>query len=202
MKVMRQNPAKPLRRWLQRATIAAGLSFHGAPAPAAVLSGHEFQNLLAGGPEGTTIVFQGGTDKIFYSPTLKNRLRLSPELGTEFLKQKILQNTVTEGVFIGATITDGKWRTISGIAGIAADTDSGHGVLTLLQTFPEDTSIKAFQKRDRLYAVVIVEDAPSGIVCRKSQWEKLFGLKGEPKMATVPCEFTVGNTVTPAAAVR
>ena len=86
------------------------------PASAGVLSGREFQNLLAGGPEGTTIVFQGGTDKIFYSPNLKNRLRLSPELGPEFLKQKILQTTVTEGVFIGATIADGKWRTISGIA--------------------------------------------------------------------------------------
>jgi len=180
------------------AAALAVLLCHAWPAAAGVLSGREFRNLLAGGPEGTTIVFQGGTDKIFYSPSLKNRLRLSPELGPEFLKQKILQNTVAEGVFIGATIADGKWRTISGIAGIAADTDSGHGILTLLQTFPEDTSIKAFQKRDRLYAVVIVEDAPSGVVCRRSQWEKLFALKGEPKMTTVPCEFTVGNSVTPA----
>ncbi len=172
------------------------------PAPrtsAGVLSGREFQNLLAGGPEGTTIVFQGGTDKIFYSPSLKNRLRMSKELGPEFLKQKILQNTVTEGVFVGAAITDGKWRTISGIAGIAADTDSGHGILTLLQTFPEDTSAKAFEKRDRLYSVIIVEDAPSGVVCRRSQWQKLFGVKGAPQMTTVPCEFTVGNSVTPAA---
>src|ERR1044072_8626499 len=150
--------------------ILTGLSL---PAFAGVLSGREFQNLLAGGPEGTTIVFQGGTDKIFYSPTLKNKLRLSPELGPGFLKQKILQNTVTEGVFIGATITDGKWRTISGIAGIAADVESGHGVLTLLQTFPEDTNIKAFQKRDRLYSVVIVEDAPSGVVCGRSQWGRM-----------------------------
>jgi hypothetical protein len=70
-------------------------------------------------------------------------------------------------------------------------------VLTLVQTFPDDTSIKAFQKRDRLYAVVIVEEAASGIVCRKSHWEKLFSFKGQPKMATVPCDFTVGNTVTP-----
>lgn len=169
-----------------------------APASAGVLSGREFQNLLAGGPEGTTIIFQGGTDKIFYSPTLKNRLRLSSELGPGFLKQKILQNTIAEGVFIGATIEGGKWRTISGIAGIAADNESGHGVLTLLQTFPEDTSIKAFQKRDRLYSVVIVEDAPGGVVCRRSQWERLFALKGEPKLTTVPCEFTVGNTVAPA----
>ena len=108
------------------------------------------------------------------------------------------KNTVTEGVFIAATIEGGKWRTISGIAGIAADTESGHGVLTLLQTFADDTSIKTFQKRDRLYSVVIVEDAPGGIVCRRSQWEKLFALKGEPKLVTVPCEFTVGNTVAPA----
>jgi hypothetical protein len=196
-------PTRPLsakfgkRRRLGLFAVLAALLWPVMPASSGVLSGREFQNLLAGGPEGTTIVFQGGTDKIFYSPSLKNRLRQSPELGPEFLKHKILQNTVTEGVFIGAMIADGKWRTISGIAGIAADVDSGHGVLTLLQTFPEDTSIKAFQKRDRLYAVVIVEDAASGIVRRRSQWEKLFALKGEPKMATVPCEFTVGNAVTP-----
>lgn len=177
--------------------IAAALAGLMAPASAGVLSGREFQNLLAGGPEGTTIVFQGGTDKIFYSPNLKNKLRLSRELGTEFLKQKILQTTLTEGVFIGAGIEGGKWRTISGIAGIAADVDSGHGILTLLQTFPEDTSLKAFEKRDRLYSVVIVEDAPGGVVCRRSQWERLFALKGAPRMVTVPCEFIVGNAVTP-----
>lgn len=188
-----------LKTFLISAAAATAVAALALPAPAGVLSGREFQNLLAGGPEGTTISFQGGTDKIFYSPVLKNKLQLSRELGPGFLKQKILQNTVAEGVFIGATIEGGKWRTISGIAGIAADVESGHGVLTLLQTFPEDTSVTAFQKRDRLYSVVIVEDAPTGVVCRKSQWEKLFALKGEPKLTTVPCEFTVGNTVTPAA---
>jgi hypothetical protein len=170
-----------------------------ASASAEVLSGREFQNLLAGGPDGTTIIFQGGTDKVFYSPTLKNRLRLAPELGPEFIRQKILQNTLTEGTFISAAIEAGKWRTISGIAAIAADTDSGHGVLTLVQTFPDDTSIKAFQKRDRLYAVLIVEDSPNGVLCRRSRWEKLFAFKGEPAMTTVPCEFAVGNAVTPSA---
>ena len=192
------RPATNGHRRFRIAVTLAALICPALPVAAGILSGREFQNLLAGGPEGTTIVFQGGTDKVFYSPSLKNKLRLAPELGPEFLKHKILQNTLAEGVFIGATIEAGKWRTISGIAGIAADTDSGHGVLTLLQTFPEDTSIKAFQKRDRLYAVVIVEDAPGGVVCRKSRWERLFALKGEPKMTTVPCEFTVGNSVTPA----
>lgn len=192
------GPAAGRRPFIAFAITLAMLALVAAPVHAGVLSGREFQNLLAGGPEGTTIVFQGGTDKIFYSPTLKNRLRLSAELGPGFLKQKILQNTVTEGVFIGATIEGGKWRTLSGIAGIAADNESGHGILTLLQTFPEDTSVKAFQKRDRLYSVVIVEDTPNGVVCRRSQWEKLFALKGEPKLRTVPCEFTVGNTVAPA----
>jgi hypothetical protein len=197
--MLHQNwSVEPGKCWLPFMAAAALLIGLSLPTAAGVLSGREFQNLLAGGPEGTTIVFQGGTDKIFYSPSLKNRLRLSKDLGPEFLKQKILQNTVTEGVFVGATIADGKWRAISGIAGIAADTESGHGVLTLLQTFPEDTSVKAFQKRDRLYAVVIVEDTPSGVVCRRSQWERLFALKGVPRMTTVPCEFTVGNSVTPA----
>ena len=201
--MLHQNwSVEPGKRWLPFVAAAALLIGQSMPSAAGVLSGREFQNLLAGGPEGTTIVFEGGTDKIFYSPSLKNRLRLSKELGPEFLKQKILQNTVTEGVFVGTTITDGKWRTISGIAGIAADTESGHGILTLLQTFPEDTSAKAFQKRDRLYAVVIVEEAPSGVVCRRSQWERLFALKGTPRMTTVPCDFTVGNSVTPAAGAQ
>lgn len=185
-------------RLLGLAAVTIGLLCQSLTAQSEVLSGHEFQNLIAGGPEGTTILFEGGTDRVFYSPTLKNRLRQSPELGATLLK-KINQSTITEGTFISAAVEGGKWRTISGIAGIAADSDSGHGILTLLQTFPQDTTIKAFEKRDRLYAVVIVEDAPTGVVCRKSRWEKLFALKGEPTMVTVPCEFTVGNTVMPAA---
>src|SRR5262245_32069349 len=88
-----------------------------APAQAEVLSGRDFQSLLAGGAEGTTIVFQGGTDKVFYSPALKNTLRRSPELGTEFLKRKVQHGTIAEGTFISAMIEGGKWRTISGIAG-------------------------------------------------------------------------------------
>ena len=174
-------------------TLAATLQ----PSRADVLSGREFQNLLAGGPEGTTIVFQGGTDKVFYSPALKNALRQSRELGTEFLRRQVQHNTIAEGTFISASIEDGKWRTISGIAGIAADQDSGHGVLTLIQTFPDDKTVAAFQKKDRLYAVVIVEETITGILCRRSHWEKLFAFKGDPHMESVPCEFTVGNTVTP-----
>ncbi|WP_257169566.1 hypothetical protein [Bradyrhizobium sp. SRS-191] len=187
---------------MSRSAIILSISFllWSASATAEVLSGREFQNLLAGGPEGTTIVFRGGTDKLFFSPALKNRLRASPELGTDFIKQKILRSTMVEGVFISASIENGKPRMVSGIAGIAADSDSGHGILTLLQTFPDDTSLKAFEKRDRLYAVVIVEDAPSGVVCRKSHWERLFALKGDPKMMTVPCEFIVGNAIMPSAA--
>lgn len=168
------------------------------PSHADVLSGREFQNLLAGGPEGTTIVFQGGTDKVFYSPALKNALRQSRDLGTEFLRRQVQHNTVAEGTFISAMIEDGRWRTITGIAGIAADQESGHGVLTLIQTFSDDKTVAAFQKKDRLYAVVIVEETVTGILCRRSRWEKLFAFKGDPRMESVPCEFTVGNTVTPA----
>ena len=169
------------------------------PAQAEVLSGRDFQSLLAGGAEGTTIVFQGGTDKVFYSPALKNTFRRSPELGAEFLKRNVQHSTIAEGTFISTMIEAGKWRTISGVAGIAADQESGHGVLTLIQTFADDKSIAAFQKKDRLYAVVIVEETVSGILCRRSRWEKLLAFKGELRMASVPCEFTVGNTTTPAA---
>jgi len=188
------------RRRIRITAVAACLFCHIVPASAEVLSGHELQNLLAVGLEGTTIIFQGGTDKVFFSPMLKNRLRSSPELGADFLKEKIIQNTLAEGTFITTDVEGGKWRTISGIAGIAADTDSGHGILTLVQTFPGDTSIKAFEKRDRLYAVVIVEDSANGVLCRKSRWERLFAFKGEPKLTTVLCEFVAGNTVVPATA--
>lgn len=166
-------------------------------ASADVLSGRELQSLLASGAEGTTIGFEGGTDKVFYSPSLKNTLRQSKELGSEFLHRQVQHNTIAEGTFISAMIEDGKWRTISGIAGIAADQESGHGVLTLIQTFPEDKTIAAFQKKDRLYAVVIIEETISGILCRRSRWEKLFSFKGDPRMESVPCDFTVGNTITP-----
>jgi hypothetical protein len=179
--------------------MAIGLLWQPVTGRAEVLSGREFQSLLASGPEGTTILFEGGSERLFYSPTLKNRLRQAPELGVDFLKQKIAPNTLAEGIFVDASTEGGKWHTISGIAGIAADSDSGHGILTLLQTFPDDTSVKAFEKRDRLYSVVIVEDSANGIVCRRSQWEKLFAAKNTPRMMTVPCEFVVGNAVTPAA---
>ena len=68
----------------------------------------------------------------------------------------------------------------------------------MIQTFPGDKSVEIFERTDRLYAVLIVEETVSGILCRRSRWEKLFAFKGEHRMASVPCEFTVGNTITPA----
>ncbi len=50
-------------------------------------------NLLAGGPEGTTIVFQGGTDKVFGPPSLKNNCGWRLNSARNF-KHKILQNTL------------------------------------------------------------------------------------------------------------
>jgi hypothetical protein len=185
-----------LRRLALSSVLALGCLLQRAPAE--ILSGRDFEKLLASGPEGTTIVFQGGADKVFYSPALKNALRQSRALGAEFLRQKIQHNTIAEGTFISAMIQDGKWRTISGISGIAVDQESGHGVLTLIQSFPEDKTIEAFQKRDRLFATMIIEETVSGILCRRSRWEKLFAFKGDNPMSSAPCEFTVGNTVTPA----
>lgn len=196
-------PCVASRRATQKTFAAALAAFAVAasvtsPAFCEVLSGQEFQKLIAGGSEGTTIVFQGGADRLFFSAALKNRLRRSAQLGTEFLKQKVQPNTISEGVFVSAMIENGKRRVVTGVAGITADQDSGHGVLTMIQTFPEDTTIKAFEKQDRLYSVLIVEDTENGLVCRRSRWEKLFSFKGEQKMTSVLCEFTVGNAVTPA----
>jgi hypothetical protein len=95
------------RLLLRIATFAVVLFCRIALALAEVPSGHEFENLLAVGPEGTTILFQGGTDKVFFSPTLKNRLRTSPELGTGFLKEKIMPYTLAEATLVSADVEGG-----------------------------------------------------------------------------------------------
>src|ERR1700752_5054145 len=84
-------------RLLRISVVTMGLLWQPATTHAEVLRGREFQSLLASGPEGTTILFQGGADRLFYSPTLKNRLRQTPELGADFLKQKIAPKTLAEG---------------------------------------------------------------------------------------------------------
>lgn len=176
-----------------------GLGAGGADAE--VLSGQDIAKLLAGGPEGTTIVLQGGAHKIFFSAALRNQLRRSAALGADFIRKSIQHNTVSEGVFVSDMIEGGARRLVTGIAGVAADQDSGHGVLTMIQTFPDDTTVKAFETRDRLFLVLIIEETESGIVCRRSRWEKLFAFRGNQTMTSTPCEFAVGNTIAPAGAV-
>lgn len=183
---------------LYAALIAVQAIWAASPTAAQVLSGDELKNLLAGGEEGTSILFPGGTDKIFYSPTLTNGLRRSPEVGPDFLRSKIQHNTINEGVFVSTSL-DGKGnRTITGLAGVSADQESGFGVLTMIQTFQDDHNIRSFERRDRLYAVLIVEQTNTGIICRRSRWERLFAFKGQHTMTTVPCEFAVGNLIVPA----
>jgi hypothetical protein len=121
------------------------------------------------------------------SPTLKNRLRSSPELGTGFLKEKIMPYTLAEATFVSADVEGGRWRTISGIA---ADTDGGHGILTLLQTFP-----RRYQHQGlRMARSALCRVDCGGFGERRSVPQVTVGKAEAAKMTTVlPCEFVVGN---------
>ena len=89
-----------MERLVRRLVVVAAVSIGTlADARAEALSAKVLHNLLAGGPEGTTILFQGSPDKLFYSPTLKNSARLSRELGPNFIKQNVQPDTLSEHAY-------------------------------------------------------------------------------------------------------
>ena len=81
--------------------------------------------LLSGGPEGTTVIYGGGAEKIYYSQRLKNTLRNTGALGSAFMKNHIRGDTISEGTFIATILRGEKIEQISGIAGIIADKETG-----------------------------------------------------------------------------
>lgn len=155
------------------------------------------QHLMAGGAEGTTIVFQGGVDKVYYAPHLHNTLRRSHELGANFIKLQLRPDTISEGIFIGTFDIDGRAETITGIASISADKDTGRGVVLFVQTFADDVSKKDFEKHDRLYSVLEISEVDNGFSCRRSRWRKLLAAKAALEFLPGPCEFLVGNSAVP-----
>src|SRR5262245_32607886 len=138
--------------------IMAALAVSGNASRAEMLTPSDLRNLIASGNEGTTIVFEGGAQRTFFSSYLKNVARRSQELGLKFMQQHVQPDTITEGIFVGSIENGSKVRLISGFAGIAADRTTGSGVLVLLQTFQTDKSLAAFQSQDRLFAVMMVDE--------------------------------------------
>ena len=175
--------------------MAAALAGSGNASRAEMLTPSDLRNLIASGNEGTTIVFEGGAHRTFFSAQLKNVARRSQELGSKFMQQHVQADTITEGIFVGSIENGSKVRLISGFAGIAADRATGSGVLVLLQTFPTDKSLAAFQSQDRLFAVMMVDEVGPTFQCKRSEWMKMSAAKGAPTFKTGPCEFVVGNVV-------
>jgi hypothetical protein len=167
------------------------------PSSAEVLSAISLQYLMTG-REGTTVVFHGGADKVYYAPHLHNTLRRSAELGPGFIKQQLRPDTISEGSFIGTFDIDGRVETVTGIASISADKGTGRGVVLFLQSFADDTTKKDFEKHDRLYSVLEISEAEDGFTCRRSKWRKLLASKSDLEFTPGPCEFSVGNSAVPA----
>ncbi|MFM9850083.1 MAG: hypothetical protein ACKVP3_23375 [Hyphomicrobiaceae bacterium] len=152
---------------------------------------------MAGGAEGTTIAFQGGVDKVYYAPHLHNTLRRSPELGANFIKLQLRPDTISEGIFMGTFDIDGRVETITGVASISADKDTGRGVVLFIQTFADDVSKKDFEKHDRLYSVLEISEVDNGFSCRRSRWRKLLATRSALEFLPGPCEILVGNSAVP-----
>ena len=191
------RPKRSLLAWT-RWPVLCVLCISCAPlsSSAEVLSARSLQYLMTG-REGTTIVFQGGADKVYYAPHLHNTLRRSPELGPGFIKQQLRPDTISEGPFIGTFDIEGRVDTITGIASISADKATGRGVMLFLQSFADDTTKKDFEKHDRLYSVLEISEADDGFTCRRSKWRKLLSSKSDLEFMPGPCEFLVGNSAVP-----
>jgi hypothetical protein len=181
--------------WQQSLSMVAILAAAPTALRGEMLTPSDLRNLIAVGNEGTTIVFEGGAQRSYFSARLKNTARKSQELGLSFMQQHVQPDTITEGVFVSSIENKGKVRLISGFAGIAADRETGSGILVLLQTFQTDKSLGAFQSKDRLFAVMMVDEVGPTFQCKRSEWIKMSAAKTGPKFKSGPCEFVVGNVV-------
>lgn len=183
------------RRAMASALLMMAILVGSSALRAEMLTPTDLRNLIAVGNEGTTIVFEGGAQRTYFSVRLKNVARRSQELGLRFMQQHVQPDTITEGVFVSSIENGGKVRLISGFAGIAADRETGSGILVLLQTFQTDKSLSAFQAQDRLFAVMMVDETGATLQCKRSEWMKMSTAKAGPKFKSGPCEFVVGNVV-------
>lgn len=161
------------------------------------LDGADLKLLFSPDDDGSTVIFQGGVDRVYFTSRLTNAARRQREIGRRFLKDFLYPNTISEGVFLGNISTDTGIQTISGLAGIASDKDTGKGILYLIESFPQDRSAKEFgTNKNRRFLVIFVREVASGLSCRRSNWRKLIG-GGNPNFSSGPCEIVIGNAVAP-----
>lgn len=156
------------------------------------LNSSDLYNLVAGGPEGTTIVFEGGAQRAYFSPRLNNAARLG--LGRTFMKEQ-WPDIIAEGVFVASVVKGGKQQLISGLAAINVDKSTGSGFLVFVQTFPTDKTRRAFDAKDRLFMAMTVEETPSTLLCTPFEWIMMSKAKNSKSKPPGPCEFVVGNVV-------
>ncbi|MEM8689623.1 MAG: caspase family protein [Pseudomonadota bacterium] len=142
--------------------------------------------------EGSTFLFNGGKETLYFSSTMKNTL--SENLGAEFMKKNIRKDVVVEIPFLAKIIAEGgAVQYIEGIGGIAQGTKDRGSALFLLQSTAADKTLARFAKTDRVFATLRLKGAAERPECARSNWRSLLGFKGKLAVKTAECVLRKGN---------
>lgn len=142
--------------------------------------------------EGSTVVFNGGAETIYFSSSIKNTL--TENLGAEFMKSNIRKDVVLQVPFLAKIRTkDNEVQFIEGIGGIARGTKKGGSALFLLQATAADKSLTRFAETDRVFATLRLRGELASPNCARSNWRSLLGFKGKLDVKTSDCVLRKGN---------
>lgn len=142
--------------------------------------------------EGATVVFNGGTETIYFSSSITNTL--TKHLGSDFMKTNIRKDVVLQVPFLAKIKTkDNGSQFIEGIGGIARGTKAGGAALFLLQVTAADKSLTRFAKTDRVFATLRLKGGDEQPECARSNWRSLLGFKGKLDVQTSDCVLRRGN---------
>ncbi|NNF78151.1 MAG: caspase family protein [Rhizobiales bacterium] len=142
--------------------------------------------------EGSTFLFNGGSETIFFSSGIKNTL--TEHLGAEFMQTNIRKDVVLQVPFLAKiTAEDKSVQYIEGIGGIARGTKKRGSALFLLQATAADKTLKRFAKTDRVFSTLRLRGAIEQPECARSTWRSLLGFKGKLAVKRSDCVLRRGN---------
>ncbi len=142
--------------------------------------------------EGSTVVFNGGAETIFFSSAIKNTL--TENLGAKFMQDNIRKDVVLQIPFLAKIkAEDNSVQFIEGIGGIARGTKKRGSALFLLQATAADKSLKRFAKTDRVFATLRMRGSSQRPTCARSNWRSLLGFKGTLEVKNSDCVLRSGN---------
>lgn len=142
--------------------------------------------------EGSTVLFKGGQETIYFSSKIKNTL--TEHLGADFMKTNIRKDVVLQIPFLAKIkAEDDAIQYIQGIAGIARGTKKRGAALFLLQSTAADKTLKRFAKTDRVFATLRLKGTVARPDCARSNWRSLLGFKGKLAVNSSACALRKGN---------